>query len=984
MDSRIEMIKNGTHQITKILTFFLFGLSISLFSDPKSYAEILSGDKVCVPSIWPSAASELVLDPELRQGGLANGFRYVLKQNQEPKNRVAVFLYLTAGSLNETDSQRGVAHFLEHMMFKGTDNYPAGSLVEYFQSIGMSFGGDANAHTSFDQTVYNLILPNGSEKELTAGFSVMADYARHAKLEDEQINNERGVILAEKRARDSASYWTQVASMEFAFRGTRLAERMVIGLDSILQQADQTTLKAFYDSWYRPENMVLIVVGDIDSKIAEQLIEKHFSHLSSSGIKPECPGFGKLAHKGVETFYHFEPELGKTHVSIESLWDLQLQNDSLQLETEEILQSMGIMIMGYRLQRLQEEKDAPFTRASYSSGDIIERIGHGTIAAQTESGKWHDSLDFLDRTLRQAIQHGFSAQEVARSKKEILADLDAGALTAKSEDSRKIANKILRHLESNRVYQSAEQEKIMYGPIVEGVTTAQVNERFRAVWNHDSRLVSVTGDAQLGDDGPRIIADHYRRAMQEQVPDPLSVQKDLFPYLSASPLSDRVPQRIYFKGIDVERLVFANGLIVNLKKTDYTKNSVQMTASFGAGKQSEAAPGMALLAEDTINISGSGKLPQSAIDALVAGSSVELRFHIGEAAFTWTGSSLVKDFELLAQVLQTMLYDQGFRENQFANVKQQVEMMYKKISHEIDGAMVLNVQPFLAGGDGHFGLPPWKDIAQLDYSVVEKWVRSFSQPKDLELSIVGDFNSEEVEKILGKYFGEMTMQTPHISDAPTIHFPAGETIKIAVDTAMDKSLVVVAWPTNDFWDIQRTRRLHMLAGVLEDRVRKVIRENLGAAYSPSVSNFNSRVYQGYGFLIAQVIVKPGREEEIIREISRITDELKEHGVSNDELLRAKRPMVTSITDTVRTNQYWLSSVLALSSRYPQQLDWPQTLLSDFSAIEDKDLTQLARQYLINSQAAVAVVVPSESPTQAVLQSAIVEKQEAEGGRKATK
>jgi zinc protease len=978
------MIKKGVHILNKILasTIFLFCFFVGIASDSTSHAEMFSGDKDCSLSIRPSAAGDLVPDPELHQGELANGFRYLVKQNQEPKNRVAVFLYVSAGSLNETDSQRGVAHFLEHMMFKGTDNYPTGSLVEYFQSIGMSFGDDVNAHTTFDQTVYNLILPSGSEKELNSGFSVMADYARRAKLDDEQINNERGVILAEKRSRDSASYRTQVAGMEFAFRGTRLAERMVIGLDGILQRADRTTLKTFYDAWYRPENMVLIVVGDMDPKTAEQLVEKHFSKLSSLGIKPECPGFGKLAHKGIETFYYFEPELGKTHVSIESLWDLPLVNDSLQLETDEIIRSMGRMIMGYRLQRLQEEKDAPFTRASYSSGDILERIGHGTISAQTESGKWHDSLDFLDRTLRQAIQNGFSDQEVARSKKEILADLDAGALTAKSEDSRKIVNKILRHLASNRVYQSAEQEKILYGPIVEGVTTDQVNEKFRAVWNHDSRLVSVTGDARLGDNGQQIIADYYRRTVQQQVAGPLSGQKDLFPYLPGSPSLDSIPQRNSFKEIDVERLVFANGLIVNLKKTDYQKNSVQVMASFGAGKQSEAAPGMALLAEDTINISGSGKLPQSAIDALVAGSSVDLRFHIGEAAFTWTGTALVKDLELLVQLLQTMLYDQGFRENQFINVKSKVEMMYKKISREIDGAMVLNVQPFLAGGDPRFGLPPWKDIANLDYSTVEKWVRSFSQPKDLELSVVGDFSSDAVEKVLGKYLGGITTQNPHVSDAPAIHFPAGAALKIDVETSMDKSLVVVAWPTNDFWDIQRTRRLHMLASVLEDRVRKVIRETLGAAYSPSVSNFNSRVYQGYGFLIAQVIVKPGREEEIIREISRIADELKDNGVSSDELLRAKRPMVTSITDTVRTNQYWLSSVLALSSRYPQQLDWPTNILGDFSAIDEKDLSQLARQFLVNSQAAVARVVPSELSPQAAVQSEVVEKQGVESSRKA--
>jgi zinc protease len=953
------MNKKNRIVIKTILLMGLLAFSLVL----TGRAEKISGNQVCLPSTWPSAVSDLTVDPDLHMGELANGFRYVLKQNQEPKNRVAVYLYIKAGSLNEEEHQRGIAHYLEHLMFKGTENYPAGSLVEYFQSIGMNFGSDANAHTTFDQTVYNLFLPNGSERELSTGFSVIADYARRAKLQKDQIDSERGVILAEKRARDSASYRTQVASMEFAFRGTRLAERMVIGVESILQQADRTTLKTFYDGWYRPDNMVLIVVGDMDSKTAEQLIDKHFSQLTADGPKPECPGFGMLTHRGTEAFYHFEPELGKTNVSIESYRDLPLQNDSLQLETEEIIRTMGAMIMGYRLQRLQEEKDSPFTRASYNAGDIIERIAFGSISAQTESGKWSESLARIDRSLRQAIQYGFSDQEVMRTKKEILADLDARALTAKSEDSRKIAQKILRHLESNRVYQSAEQEKDLYSPIVEQITTAQVNQEFRAVWSHDSRLISVTGDAQLGDDGRTIIVDQYRRAVQQEVAGPPDEQKNAFPYLPVSAQKDIAPQHRNDQDTDITRLVFANNLIVNLKKTDFQKNSVQVLASFGDGEQSEPAPGMAMLAEDTINSSGSGRLPQSAIDALVAGSSVELQFKIGENAFTWVGNALYKDFELLIQMLQTMIFDQGFREDQFANVKSKTEHMYQKLSRDIDGAMVLDVQPFLANGNPHFGLPPWKDIAQLEFTAMQKWVRSFSVPKDLEISVVGDFDEDAVIHMLGKYFGGVMLQSPHIPEAPTVRFPAGGRLKVDVKTSIDKSLVVVAWPTEDYWDIWRTRRLHMLASVIEDKVRKVIRETLGAAYSPNVSNFNSRVYNGYGFIIVQVIVKPGGEEAIIKEILRIAEQLTEDGVSGDELLRAKRPMLTSITDSIRTNQYWLSSVLALSSRYPQQLEWPKTILTDFSTIDEKALTKLARQYLNNSQVAVAKAVPGGASAQ---------------------
>lgn len=923
-----------------------------------SFASGLYGSTAGPSSAWPWMVSDLAPDPELHYGTLVNGFRYVLRKNQEPKNRVAIDLYIQAGSLHENDEQRGLAHFLEHMMFKGTENFPAGSLVEYFQSIGMNFGSDANAHTTFDQTVYNILLPNGSEKELNTGFSVMADYARRAKLEEDQINQERGVILAEKRARDSAAYRTQVASMEYGFRGAKIAKRMVIGVEGSLLSANRAILKSFYDTWYHPENMILIVVGDMEPKIAEQLIEKHFSQLSPAGKRPDFPEFGILAHKGTEGFYHYEPELGKTNVSIESFWGIQPKNDSLELEKEELIQLVGTMIMGYRLQQVQEEKKPPFSRASYNAGDIIERIGYGAISAQTDAGKWQESLGLLDKTLRQAIQYGFTEQEVLRSRKEILAELDSSVLTAKTEDSRTIAQKLLRHLGSNRVYQSPEQEKALYGPIVEQITVDQVNRQFRTVWSHDSRLVSVTGDVKLPEDGARVVVDQYQLAVREVIVGPPTRSDDTFPYLPVSAPPEKTPVASDFKEIDIQRLVFANGLIINLKKTDFQKNSIQILASYGSGEQSEPAPGMAMLAEDIINVSGSGRLPQSAIDTIVAGSSVNLKFHIGETAFSWSGSSLSKDFELLVQMLHTFLYDHGFRENQFGNVRKKVEQMYQKVSQEVDGAMVLDVQPFLAGGNQHFGLPLWKDVARIQYAELAQWAQTFSQPRDLELSVVGDFNTDEVVRYLSKYFGGVNLQGPRIPDTAEIRFPTGRKLLVDVNTSIDKSLVVVAWPTDDFWDIGQTRRLQMLSDVFEDRVRKVVREKLGAAYSPTVSSFNSRVYKGFGFLMAQVIVKPGSEEAIIKEIMEISERLKVDGITTDELVRAQRPMVTSITDTIRTNRYWLSSVLALSSRYPQLFEWPKTILSDYSAVNENDLNQLAQKYFDNSRLALAKVLPS--------------------------
>lgn len=945
----------------KIFLPVLIVIAGMLFGRP-GYAVSEKAAMECFSTAWPSELSTLQPDPALVRGRLANGFRYVLKKNSEPDNRVAIYLNVQAGSLHEKDNQRGVAHFLEHMMFKGTDNFPADSLIDYFQSIGMNFGGDTNAHTTYEQTEYHIILPNGSEQELDKGFLVVADYAGRARLEESQIDKERGVILAEKRARDSAAYRIHVDSTAFAFRGTLLPERIPIGGEEILQKADRDLLKSYYDAWYRPEKMILVVVGDMDLPAAEGLIKKHFGQLSPRSERSECPDFGKLAERDTEVFYRYEPELGKTNVSIETFWNMERRNDSLQLEREELVRFIGTMIMGYRLQRLEERENSPFTQAMYAASDIVDRIGFGSISAQTQPEKWQESLALLDATLRQAIQYGFDGKELDRAKKEIRADLEARVLNAHSEDSRAIARKIIKNLNSNRVYQSPEQEMALYGPIVDQIRLEEVNREFQEVWHRESRLVSVVGDTQLGENSEKVIGEVYRQGQKKAVAELMQGDSQNFPYLTPPEVPRENPESTVFADIGVEKLVFPNGLIVNLKKTDFQENRIQVVAHFGSGEQSEPQPGMAMLTEEIINSSGSSRLPQSELDALVAGSSVEWRFRIGESAFSWVGSALFKDFELFVQVLHTLMFDQGFRENQYGNVKAKILRLYQKASHEIDGAMALDIQPFLADHNPHFGLPPLKDVAKIEFGQLKEYAASFARPDDLEITVVGDFDREKVVKTLAHYFAGASLHKPKIPETSTIHFPEGRKLQVEVDTSIDKSLVVVAWPTSGRWEISRNRRLQILAGVLEDRLRKSIRESLGATYSPQVSSFSSRVYQGYGFIIAQMVVKPGSEESIIGEVIRIGDLLQQEGVGEEELVRVRKPVVTALLDGVETNNYWLGSVLGLSSRYPEQFDWPKTIVSDFSSITADEINQLARRYLQSSSAAIARVTPNDALT----------------------
>ena len=950
----------------KLDTFFLrillilsltAGGAVPVLADQRATA---ADTPVCISTGWPFERSDLKPDPSLRHGVLKNGLRYVLKENSEPKDRVAVYLNIQAGSLHETDEQRGYAHFLEHMLFNGSTHFKPGELVEYFQSIGMSFGGDTNAHTSFDETVYNIILPGGDRQQLEKGLLVMADYARGALLLESEIERERGVILSEKRARDSAEYRTYVAGSNFALRGTLMPERMPIGVDETLKLADQRGLKDYYDAWYRPENMILVVVGDFQIAGMEPLLQQYFAGLTAASVTPRCPDFGSLQHKGIETFYHYEEELGRTDVSIESVWDKKPQDDSLLLEMAELREHVASQILQYRLQRLQEKPDTPFSGARYSSGDMLGRIGFNAISAQARPGKWQETMRLLEHTLRQALVAGFSQEELDRVKKELNSQLESAVLTASTRDSKEIAAKIIRHLNDNRVLQSPEQEKELYGPVLASMTLDEVNAAFKKSWSHDSRLLSVAGNTLLpAATAHEDIGKVYASAADEPIETTTAKSKPQFPYLKVPVQGPSPIAVIPFKAIGVERIVFANGVTLNLKKTDFQKNEVLVQVHIGNGKLSAPIPALALVAGGVVNGSGSGTLQRSELDEVMAGTSIAADFKVGESSFVWSGKAVRTETEALFQLLHTLVVDPGLREDAFLRVMRDTKQAYEGLERDVRGVLQLKVQPFLAGNDARFGMPPWSELEKLKLAQIRQWLLPELQNGSMEISVVGDFDRHEVVRFASRYFGNLNSRVKtEIAVAP-VRFPAGQSLTVKVQSSIDKSLVVMAWPTADFWDIGRTRRLHMLASVFDDRLRKVIREKLGATYSPEVYSSGSRVYKDYGLLMVQMTVEPGREKVIADEVLKVAEDLRLRGVSGEELERAKAPMMTSLKDAVRSNPYWLNSVLIQSSQHSQQLSWPTTILSDFESVTTEELAQLAARYLKRENVAVARVEPEE-------------------------
>ncbi len=913
---------------------------------------------------WAQDQSDLEQDPSIEFGRLANGVRYILKQNRTPRDRVSMHLYVQSGSLLESEAEQGMAHFLEHMLFDGSTHFPPGEMVKYFQRIGMQFGPDANAHTGINQTVFDILLPRGDGESLSEGLVVLQDYAQGALLLPEEVEKEKKVVLAEKRSRDSAKYRSFQETFHFELDGTLPSRRLPIGKEETIKSFTPEKLRTFYETWYRPERMILVVVGDFEPKVAEGLIETQFGTLKPRAVPKQFPDLEPFSHFGDKAFYHFEKESGAASVSIEVVEHHRQPQDTVDDQFLTLLQWLADEIVQKRLDVIIQAPDSGLTSANISSGYYLQHIRYADISADCEPEKWKIALPTIEQTLRKALSFGFTISELDRAKNVFLADLKKDVNEENTRDSKDLARMIMQDLGQWRVTQSPSQRLALLSPMLEKITLDQVNKAFSDVWSANHRLIMLTGNAQLDNtdaSAKEIIMAAYRDSQNISVKPPIDKATDRFPYLPVPTLSGKIVSQAYLSDLGIDQVEFANGLRLVLKQTDYKANEVLATLSFGFGKSSEPAgePGLAELTESAANESGFGKMDKIALENALAGRLARISFDIREDQFVLAGQSSTSELELLFQLFQTGLMDPGYRTEALQVGLKLLEQKYRTFEHQVEGVMRIDGQKALAGGDSRFGFAEPEQMQKITIEKIKRWLAPQIAHAPIEIAIVGDFDPKKVIELAARYLATLPERSP--TDAapvrPAPEFAKGQMFRFPVRTNIEKSLVAVSYPTEDFWDIQRTRRLNVLAAIVSERLRIRVREKLGAAYSPYAYHRAFRAYTGFGYLQSIFLIEPAAVETIIAETKLIAEELSREGISTDELRRALDPTLTQIKDLRQSNVYWLNSVMVGSSRHPEQIDWARTIESDYAAITVEDINRLANRYLDNDKSSVIIVEP---------------------------
>ncbi|MFP4444966.1 MAG: M16 family metallopeptidase [Desulfosudaceae bacterium] len=922
--------------------------------------------------VFPHQVSDLSPDPALRTGVLENGFRYVLLPNNRPQNRVNLHLVIAAGSFHEKKEERGLAHYLEHMLFNGTTHFPPGELVKYFQSIGMRFGNDANASTGFLQTVYDLDLPAGDRQSLAKGLLVMSDYARGALLKESEVDKERNIILAEKRTRDSVAYRTFQAELGFELAGSRIVRRYPIGTEEVIRAADSDLLRGYYDAWYRPEKLTLVMVGQFSPAVAEELIREQFSSMSARAPERPVPDYGQTRHTGLNILYHYEKEAGGTEVTLETLVQEPPPTDTAAEREQELVRDLAYRILNYRLDKLTESPDPPFTGASAQAGRAFRQYRYASLSASCLPGKWADSLTALEQVLRRALAHGFTRAEVERVRKEVLAELDRAVKQKDTRESGALARQIMHDLFVDRVFLSPEQRQRLLAPVVEELTAEKLHQALRQTWQPEGRLVMVTGNARI--EPPEQSAEEkirsvFTNSQARPVKPPPDKEITSFPYLPEPQNSGSIKERRAEEDIGITRIDFANGVRLNFKKTDFKANQVLVKVGFGEGESAEPAdrPALSELGADVINQSGFGRLTREELLQALAGKKATISLSVADDRFYLNGYCATDEVSLLFQLLHTFYHDFGCRSDARQRVLAGYDRQYDELTHTIGGAMALSGVRFFAGGDSRFGLPPERDaFEEVSLEEIRGWMHRALRQEAPEISVVGDFEPDEMITAVADYFGSMSLwekgppgENGKTADRRGPVFPSGRTLELRVPTKIDKAFVNVGWPTDDYWDIHQTRRLSVLADIFSDRMRRTIREEFGHTYSQYAYNRLSKAYNGYGAFHAAAEVAPADSRAVLDRIRGIAADIIDKGVTDEELTRAREPIINHIKKTVKTNTYWLNSVLTGSRRHPEKLDWCRNFLDDYAAITSAEVTRLARQYLDNTDAAEVVIQPEK-------------------------
>lgn len=915
---------------------------------------------------WPQDASDLKADPKAQFGTLENGVSYVILPHDEPPGRASIRLYMDVGSLMEQDDQQGMAHYLEHMAFNGSRHFKGGEMVEYFQRLGMGFGADTNAHTSFKETVYMLELPKVEPKYIAEGLQLFRDDLDGMLLNEAEIDKERGIILSEKLSRDSIEYRTMMAGYKFAMPESILPHRMPIGTEEMIKTMKRPRFADFYEKWYTPKRATIVAVGDFkDTAALKAEIEKQFADAKPRHDDSKDPNLGKVSSGyGLIAKLHTEMQAEALTISVEIPRPAENKPDNAATRREKMIRDLADMMINQRLSKLAKAEGAPIMGAESYSYEYLEFVSVNGIQAQCDPKNWQPALTLLETELRRALEHGFTDAEFDEAKATVLKSAKLRADQADSRKSRDLASGLVSILAAKKVFTHPAADLARVSTVLAGLKKEDSHAALVKDWKGDDTQIFLGGNLKLEGDAEKQILGVFKGSRAKPVAPPAKEATAAFAYSEFGP-AGKVAKRSEAKDLEITQAVFENNVRFNHKRTEFEKGTIRVLINFGGGKLTVPAdkPGLLPFAQSTFQLGGLEKHGVDDIRRIFASRTVGSDFSVGDEAFVLSGRTTPADLDSQIQLLTAYLVAPGYREEAARQFEKNIDPMYTQLQHTAEGIMNNEVVAFMHSGDHRWGFPKKEELQKRTLAELKAWLTSALKEDYLEVSVLGDIDADTALNAVAKTLGALPKRAekkPPYEKERAVAFPKPEASKVfRFETEIPKAIATIYWPTTDMNDIQRTRRLTVLGSILDDRLRIKVREELGDTYSPACYHVANDTFTGYGYMTTMIECKPELSDKLTKLVVEIGDKLANGKITDDEFDRAIKPMLAQLEQMRRDNRYWSMNVLRCSQEHPERLNWARSFVSDFSGIKKDEIEALAKEYLGASRAVIAGIVPQD-------------------------
>jgi len=859
-----------------------------------------------------STSDMIPTDERLIQGKLDNGMTYFIQKNSKPEDKAELRLAVNAGSILEDDDQQGLAHFVEHMAFNGTENFKKSELVDYLESVGTRFGPDLNAYTSFDETVYMLKVRTDDQELFDKGMLIIKDWASGVTFDHEEIDKERGVVESEWRTRLSADQRMQKEYYPIMYQGSHYAKRLPIGDVDIVRNADYDAFKRFYRDWYRPDLMAVIAVGDFDVAEVEKKIKELFGKIPAAEKPRQRKSFDVPMHDETLVCVTSDAEAAFTNVRIMYKHD-RIETKTLQDYRSAVVRRLYNDMLSARLKEISKQGDPPFTFANTSYGRNIGTLDTYSSFAFVPDGKAFAALESLLTENKRVLAHGFTKGELERAKSRVMESVEKSFKEMDKTESRRVINKyVYKYLKGNST-PSPKQKLDLYNTYLPSIELSEINA-LPAKWiKDDSRVVVITGPEKEGSSLPtkeevvKALASIDKMEIEPYVDEVMTT-----PFFDEKLSSAEIKNTKTYDEVDLKYFELANGVEVYLKKTDFKNDEILMRANSPGGSSlyGDDVYNDASSAASIIRESGLGEFSPTQIDKMMSGKTVSVRPFISELGEGLSGSASPDDLEIMFQMIYKYFNNPREDKEAFTSYITKQKGIYANLMSDPRYYFSNYVSKYAYDNHPRVGFPKEEDWAKIKYeNALKIYKERFADASDFTFYFTGNFDEAQISKYIQEYLGSLPsinreekwkdVGRNYIKGVNKDRFKKGVAPKTNVD---------ITFHGDYEYNKDNNYLLSSVIAYLRIKLRETMREDMGGVYGVRLSeNVDKKPRERYDITLS-FNADPPKTDELVAAANEVIKKAMEEKPSEEDMTKVKETQRQNRKKNLEENRFWQSFI----------------------------------------------------------------------------